>query len=107
MGTGRGLFERMVLRRGKVRPFMEQLVGVAVEPVFTGLIRANPLMVLLASMPARVLSGRSIAATDVAALRTPTQMEPPTAAGLAFHTSGPARRNFRVDPWHKAHRRPP
>ncbi len=59
-------------------------------------------MVLLASVPARMLGGGRVAATDVTALRAPAQMEPPAATGLAFRTTGPTGRNVRVDSRHGA-----
>jgi hypothetical protein len=95
--TWRRLIDRMVQRRGKVWPLIELLIGVVVEPVLTRLVRTDPLMVLLSSMPARMLRRRVVAATDVAALRAPAQVEPPTVAGFALQTTGPAGQNVRVN----------
>ncbi len=93
VGTRRRLLDRVVQRRSKIRPFVELLVGIAVEPVLAGLVRTDPLMVLLARVPGRMLGGGLVAAADVTALRAPAQMEPPTAATVALPTAGPAGRN--------------
>jgi len=93
LGTRRRLLDRVVQRRSKIWPFVELLVGIAVEPVLAGLVRTDPLMVLLARVPGRMLRGGLVAAADVTALRAPAQMEPPTAATVALPTAGPAGRN--------------
>src|SRR5512144_243929 len=67
----------VVTGRGKFRPG-GVLVGLEVpEPLLAGLEALNVAMATVPEVGARVLARRGVAASDVPALRAPSQMEPP------------------------------
>ena len=51
---------------------------IIVEPILTWLEAGNDRMLGRSCVPGCVLARRAIAASDVPALRTPTEMKPPT-----------------------------
>ena len=48
-------------------------------------------------MRGRVPAGRVVATSNVATLRAPSQMQPPTPRFETLHTTGPARRNIWIE----------
>ena len=66
---------------------VELLVAVVVEPVFFGLITGDPGMPGRFGVGGGVLAGRVVAAPDVAALRAPAQVKPPSALLFALHAA--------------------
>ena len=53
--TWRRLIDRMVQRRGDLRPVIELIVGVVVEPVLARLVRTDPRVALFPRVPSRML----------------------------------------------------
>jgi hypothetical protein len=102
--TRRRLLQRVMLRRCKIGPLGELVLGVVVEPVLAGLVGTDPGVVLLASVRARMLGGGGVAAADVTTLRAPAQVEPPPGAGLTFCATRATGQHARVDSRHNAHR---
>jgi hypothetical protein len=92
-----GLLYRMVCGRSKRLRLEELVSAVVVEPVFARLEARNDGVLGLVGVRRRMLRRRVVTASDVATLRTATQVEPPTPYGLAFGTPGTTRRFRRVD----------
>lgn len=88
---------RVVLRAGQARPVVELLGVVVPEPGLTGLEALDERVPLGLRVRLRVLLGRRIAASDVAALRAAPQVHPPAARLVAFHASRAAGRDGRID----------
>jgi hypothetical protein len=95
--SGRRLINRMMRGRSKRRSVGELLGAIVEEPVLTGLETLNHRVAALLDMVARVLRRRGITAADVAALRAPPQVKPPTTLGKALDASRRAGRNGRGD----------
>jgi hypothetical protein len=75
------------MRWGQLRPFDHFLPLVVVEPILTRLKAGNDRMPGLCRMLRCMLARRTVAATDVPALRTSAEMKPPTIRRRqAFHT---------------------
>ena len=77
----------MIRRRELGAVVVELLVAVVVEPVFFGLITGDPGMSDCFGVGGGVLTGRVVAAPDVAALRAPAQVKPPSALLFALHAA--------------------
>jgi hypothetical protein len=81
-------------RRKQFHAFDHPLFLVIVEPVLTRLEAGNDRMSCRRRMFGRMLARRTIAASDVSALRTSAKMKPPTFRGRqTFHT--PVATRFR------------
>ena len=65
------------MRREQFHTLDHPLRLVIVEPVLARLEAGNDRMAGCLRMLGRVLAGRTVAATDVPALRTPAEMKPP------------------------------
>ena len=66
---------------------VELLVAVVVEPVFFRLITGDPGMSSCFGVRGGVLTGRVVAAADMAALHAPAQVKPPSALLFALHAA--------------------
>src|SRR5947209_4509004 len=89
-----------MLRPGQVRPVIELFGLVVPEPRLARLEAPHERMPGVLRVLAGVLLGRGVAAADVSALRTPSQVHPPAAGRVALDAARPARRHRRVDSWH-------
>ena len=97
-GSGRGLALGMRVRRKQLRTLDHRLFPVIVKPIFTGLEAGNDRVPCLRGMLGCMLARRTIAASDVSALRAPAEMKPPTfGRSQAFHTPGAARFRSGID----------
>jgi hypothetical protein len=96
-GSGHGLIDRVVLRLRQLGALAELIARVVVEPVLSGLEAPNDQMAGGGRMAAGVLRGRRVAATDVAATRASSQVEPPAVGGKALDAAGTTRWNRRID----------
>src|SRR5579863_10389233 len=67
----------MRMWRKQLHTLDHSLLLVVVEPIFTRLEAGNDRMPCCRRMLGRMLARRTVAATDVPALRTPTEMKPP------------------------------
>ena len=83
-GTGYGLVLGMALRWRKFGTLVVVIGLVVPEPVFARLERSDDRVPGLSPVLRRVPSQRIVAATNVAACRTPPQVHPPTAGGITF-----------------------
>jgi len=79
-----------MLRWCQARPFRIGICPVVPKPIFARLEAADDRVTRRVRMRAGVLAGRVVAASNVTALRTPSEMEPPTSRGEALHATGPA-----------------
>jgi hypothetical protein len=87
-GSRCGLIFWMRKRRKQFTTFDHPLLLVIEEPVLTRLKAGNDRMSCCRRMLGCMLARRTVAASDVPTLRTPTQMKPPTfRQRQAFHTS--------------------
>lgn len=103
--SGRGLIQRVMLRRCERRAVVVGLLAaVVVEPVFCGLVTGDPRMPGRFGVGGGVLARRVITTADVAALSTPAQVKPPPAPLFTLRTAGTARRDSRVDSGVFSHR---
>ncbi len=96
-GTGYGLVLGMALRWRKFGTLVVVIGLVVPEPVFARLERSDDRVPGLSPVLRRVPSQRIVAATNVAACRTPPQVHPPTAGGIALSTADTTGRHRRVD----------
>src|SRR5215467_13463434 len=97
--AGDRLIEGVLGGRGQVRAGgVHPVLRVAPEPVFAWLEALDQRVPGRGGVGAGVLRWRSVAAADVAALRAAAQMKPPSPAGVALGTPGPAGRGRNVDP---------
>ena len=67
----------MRMRRKQLHTLDHRLLLVIVEPILTRLEAGNDRMSCRRRMLGRMLARRTVAATDVPTLRTPTEMKPP------------------------------
>jgi hypothetical protein len=77
----------MIRRRELGAVIVELLVAVVVEPVFFGLITGDPWMSDCFGVGGGVLAGRVVAAANVAAVRAPAEVKPPSALFFALHAA--------------------
>jgi hypothetical protein len=77
-GSGNGLIFRMGMRWKQFHALDHCLRFVIVEPILTRLKAGDNRMPGLCRMLGSMLAWRTIAATDVPTLRTPTEVKPPT-----------------------------
>src|SRR5580700_4580865 len=88
----------MRMRRKQFHTFNHPLLLVIVEPVLTRLEAGNDRMPRCRCMLGCMLTRRAVTASDVATLRTSTEMKPPTFRGRhTFHTPIATRLRSRVD----------
>ena len=98
--TGRsryGLVEWVIQRRSELRPVAELLALVVPEPVFARLEAPDDRVVGSAGMAAGVLARGAVATTDMTALGTTPQVEPPAIRCQALDAAGTAGQRRRVD----------
>jgi hypothetical protein len=97
-GSGRRLIQWVMVRRRKLGAVVvELLVAIVVEPVFFRLLSDDPGMSGHFGVDGGVLAGRVVAAPDVAALRAPAQVKPPSALLFTFHAARTSGRDIGVD----------
>ena len=72
------LILRMRMRRKQLHTLDHPPLLVIEEPILTRLEAGNDRMPCCRRMLGRMLARRTVAATDVPTLRTPTEMKPPT-----------------------------
>jgi hypothetical protein len=96
-GTGDGLALGVMLGRGERRPFVELLRRVVPEPILSRLEAPDDAVLRALCMRCGVLARRGVAASDVAALCTAPQMEPPPPGFEAFDASGSTRGDGWID----------
>jgi hypothetical protein len=97
-GSRRRLIEWVMIGRRELGAVVvELLVAVVVEPVFSGLITGDPRMSDCFGVGGGVLTGRVVAAPDVAALRAPAKVKPPSALLFALHAARAGGQNSGVD----------
>ena len=77
-GAGHGLVDGMMVGRCEARPFQVFVGSVVPEPILARLEAGDDGVTGGVRMRRRVLAGRVVAASDVAALRTPSEVKPPT-----------------------------
>jgi hypothetical protein len=94
---GNRLLRRMVLRGRKGRAGHELVGAIVPEPVLPWLEAADDRVARGTGMTGGVLAGGIVATADVAALRTTTQVKPPSSGLDAFDTAGPAGNHARID----------
>src|ERR1700685_590369 len=95
--TGNRLVLRMAFRRGKFRTFVVVIGLVVPEPVLARFERSDDRVFSLSPVCRRVPRQRIVAATDVAAGRTPPQVHPPTTGGITLGTADTTGRHRGVD----------
>jgi hypothetical protein len=95
--TGDCLVRGVARRRGKFGTLVVVVAVVVPEPVFARLERSDDRVPGLSPMRRGVSGKRIVAATDVAAGRTPSQVHPPTARGVTLGTAVTAGRRRWVD----------
>jgi len=82
-----GLIFGMRMRRKQPHTLDHRLLFVVVEPILTRLKAGNDRMARHHGMLGCMLAGRTVAASDMPALRAPAEMKPPTIRrSQAFHT---------------------
>jgi hypothetical protein len=86
-----GLIEGVMPRRGQNRTIEVLALRVVPEPVFVGLVALDDGMTRRGGVAAGVLTRRGVAAADMTAVRTSTEVEPPATGGKAFEAAGAAR----------------
>ena len=97
-GSWRRLIQWVMVRGRKLGAVVvELLVAVVVEPVFFRLITGDPGMSDCLGVGGGVLTGRVVAAPDVAALRAPAEVKPPSALLFTFHAARASGRDIGVD----------
>ena len=88
----------MRVRRRQLRAFDHPLRFIIEEPILTRFEAGNDRMPCRRRMLGRMLARRTVAASDVPALRTPAEVKPPTFRGRqAFHTAIATRLRSGVD----------
>jgi hypothetical protein len=87
----------MVLGWSESRTVQEFVRAIVPEPFLAGLEAADDRVTRRARVCARVLSERVIAATDMAALRAATEMEPPRLGLKALDAPSPTRRHVWIN----------
>src|SRR3984885_15721018 len=95
-GTRDRLVLGMALRWSKIGPVVVVIGLVVPEPGLPWLERSDDRVPSLSPVRRRVPGQRIVAATDVAAGRTPPQMHPPTAGGFTLSTADTAGRHRRA-----------
>lgn len=95
--TRNRLILRMALRCGEFGTFVVVIALVVPEPVLARFERSDDRVSSLSPMPCCVPGQGIVAATDVAAGRTPPQVHPPTAGGITLGTANTAGRHRWVD----------
>ena len=93
----------MRVRRGEDRALEHVARPIIVEPIFAWLEARDDRMTGFMMMRSRMLMWRRIAAPDVAALRAPSQVEPPCAAMETLYAAGAARCDLRIDAFIMCH----
>jgi len=83
-----------MLRGCEARPFHVFVCSVVPKPILAWLEAANDRVTRRVRMRGRVLTGRVVAASNVAALRTPSKVEPPTPRLETLQATGPAWGNL-------------
>ena len=97
-GSRSGLSFWMRMRRKQLRTLDHSLFLVIEEPVLPRLKAGYDRMPCCRRMLGCMLTGRTVTASDVPTLRTPTEMKPPTFRGRqAFHTPIATRLRSGVD----------
>src|SRR5580698_6418539 len=96
-GPRNWLAHRMVQWTGERRPIEGLVCAEVPEPVLTWLETSNHHVSRMPSVRRRVLRRRAVAASDVATLRTPAQVKPPTVAFDALHAASSAGRHGGVN----------
>ena len=93
-----GLIFRMRMRRKQLYTLDHRLLLVIVEPILTRLETGDDRMPRCRCMPGCMLTRRAVAASDMPALRAPTEMKPPGfRRRQAFHTPSTAWLRSGVD----------
>jgi hypothetical protein len=94
----RRLIQWVMVRRCELwAVVVELLVAIVVEPMFFRLVTGDPGMSGRVGVPGGVLAGRVVAAPDVAALRAPAEVKPPSALLFTFHAARAGGWDSRVD----------
>jgi hypothetical protein len=97
-GSWRRLIQWVMVRRRKLGAVVvELLVAIVVEPLFFRLVTGDPGMSGRFGVGGGVLAGRVVAAPDVAALRAPAQVKPPSALLFTLHAARAGGRDSGVD----------
>jgi hypothetical protein len=97
-GSWRRLIEWVMMGRRELWAVVVELfIAVVVEPLFFGLITGDPGMSGCFGVGGGMLTGRVVAAPDVAALRAPAQVKPPAALLFALHAALAGGRDSGVD----------
>lgn len=111
-GSWRRLIQWVMVRRRKLGAVVVVvLVAVVVEPVLFRLVTGDPGMSGRFGVGGGVLAGRVVAAPDVAALRAPAHVKPPSALLCTLHAARAAGRDSGVDarifrhPFHESRRK--
>ena len=94
---GSRLAERVMLGRGERRTLAHLVRLVVVVPALAGFEACDDPMTRPPGVSTGMLCGRGIATSDVAAVGTAPQMEPPPTGGKALNTAITAGRHARVD----------
>lgn len=98
LGTGHGLFARMVPRWRQRWAVQELVRAVVVEPILAGLEATDNWVVLRTGVPGGMLARRVVAATDMATFSAAAKVEPPASRFEAFdapRTAGGDRGDYR------------
>jgi hypothetical protein len=103
--TGCGLVRWAMGRLGQGRAVGVLLGRVVPEPLLSRLETLRQRMVAGRRVPAGVLRRRRVTATDVTAMGTAPQMQPPSVRGQTLDTSRSARGNRRIERTCARHRR--
>jgi hypothetical protein len=98
-GSGYGLVHGVMLRRGERGAFVEFLRSEVPEPILSRLEAADDAVLRTLRVRGGMLTGRGVAAPDVAALGAASQVEPPPPGIFALDAAGSARGNCRINPF--------
>ena len=97
-GFWRRLIQWVMVRRRKLRAVVvELLVAIVVERVFFRFVTGDPEVSGHFGVGGGVLAGRVVAAPDVAALRAPAEVKPPSALLFTFQATRASGRDIGVD----------
>ena len=92
----RRLIGWVVLRIRQCRTFEELVRGVIPKPILPGFEASDDAVARILGVPRRVLAGGRVTATDVAALRAPSEVKPPSTALKALDATSTTRRHGRI-----------
>lgn len=90
------LIGRVMLRIRQCRSFVELIGRVIPKPILPRFKASDDAVARMLGVPRRVLARGRVTATDVAALRAPSEVKPPSTALKALDATSTTRRHGRI-----------